>query len=292
VGAGGRRRRASAPSAWRTDTADIFASQAADDAQLAEIYDLEHDEVTEDLGFYRDWTRRTGGRAVLDLGCGSGRLFRAFHDGGAQRIVGIDGSPALLDRARSRIASDDRLAAAHAAGQVEVAVGDVRHVRRRERFGLVVLAGVIAHLDGPEEAVATLGGVASVLEPDGRAVVDTLGPGGLPLHDLPMSLDWERRIGARRVVRRSSLALTDAPEGLRVAYATLTDLVEPDGTIARVPASFRLWYPSPSAVAALAAEAGLEVEAAFGSHDREPLDDRSERCIVVLRPATDGPGVG
>lgn len=274
------------------ETADIFGAQPADEALLAELYDLEHDEITEDLAFYRDWVRRSGATAVLDLGCGSGRLFRALLDGGAQRIVGIDGSPALLERAERRVGEDERLAQARAAGRIELAAGDVRHVRRRDRFGLVVLAGVIAHLGGPEDTVEALGAVASVLEPDGRAIVDTLGPGGLPEHELPMSVDWEKRIGDRRVVRRSSLELNPTPEGLRVAYSTLTDLAEADGTIARVPASFRLWYPSPSAVAALAEEAGLVVEAAFGSHDLAPLDDESERCIVVLRPASDGPGVG
>lgn len=229
---------------------------------------------------------------MLDLGCGSGRLLRAFLDGGAPRVVGIDGSPALLERARARVDADEVLRNAAAAGLLELELGDVRRVRRRDRFALVVLAGVIAHLDGPEEATATLAAAARVTAPDGRVIVDTLGPGGMPEHDLPMSVDWERRIGDRRVVRRSSLELREAPEGLRVAYATLTDLVEPDGTIARLPASFRLWYPSPSTVAALAAEADLEVEAAFGSHDRARLDERSERCIVVLRPATNGPGVG
>lgn len=207
-------------------------------------------------------------------------------------MVGLDGSAALLARARNRIAADPRLEAAAAAGRLELIHADVRHLRRRDRFGLVVLAGVLAHLGGPEDAVATLAAVASVLEPDGRAIVDTLGPGGLPVHDLPMSVDWERRIGERSVVRRSSLELNETPEGLRVAYATLTDLAEADGTIARVPASFRLWYPSPSALAALAAEADLEVEAAFGSHDHATLGDRSERCIVVLRPTSDGPGTG
>ncbi len=274
------------------ETADIFGAQPADAGLLAELYDLEHDEITEDLAFYRDWVRRSGATAVLDLGCGSGRLFRALLDGGAQRIVGIDGSPALLERTERRIGEDERLAQARAGGRIELAAGDVRHVRRRDRFGLVVLAGVIAHLGGPEDAVEALSAVASVLEPDGRAIVDTLGPGGLPEHELPMSVDWEKRIGDRRVVRRSSLELNPTPEGLRVAYSTLTDLAEADGTIARVPASFRLWYPSPSAVAALAEEAGLVVEAAFGSHDLAPLDDESERCIVVLRPASDGPGVG
>ena len=274
------------------ETADIFGAQPADEALLAELYDLEHDEITGDLAFYRDWVRRTGAAAVLDAGCGSGRLFRALLDGGTQRIVGIDGSPALLARAERRVGEDERLAEARAAGRIELAAGDVRHVRRRDRFGLVVLAGVIAHLGGPEDAVEALSAVASVLEPDGRAIVDTLGPGGLPEHDLPMSVDWEKRIGDRRVVRRSRLELNPTPEGLRLAYSTLTDLAEADGTIARVPASFRLWYPSPSAVAALAEEAGLVVEAAFGSHDLAPLDDESERCIVVLRPASDGPGVG
>ena len=49
--------------------------------------------------------------------------------------------------------------------------------------------------------IATLAGVARSLESEGWAIVDTLGPGGLPQHDLPMSVDWERRIGDRRLVR-------------------------------------------------------------------------------------------
>ncbi len=274
------------------DTSDIFGGQPASGSLLAELYDLEHDEITEDLDFYRDWTRRTGAGSVLDLGCGSGRLFGPLLEGGARRIVGIDGSPDLLARAQDRVGADERLSAARATGRLELALADGRSVRRPERFDLVVLAGVLAHLDGPEDAVRTLSAVAGLLEPTGRAIVDTLGPGGLPHHDLPLSVDWERHIGDRKVVRRSSLTLNAAPEGLRVDYATLTDVIEADGTIARVPASFRLWYPSPSSVAALAAEAGLEVEAAFGSHDLAPLDEGSDRCIVVMRPASDGPGVG
>jgi hypothetical protein len=75
------------------------------------------------------------------------------------------------------------------------------------------------------------------------------------------------------------------PEGLRVEYRTLTDVRDPDGTIARLPAGFSLWYPSVSAIVALAAEAGLEVVAAFGSHDESPLDERSDRTIVIVRHA-------
>ena len=263
---------------------DILAGHGSDEALLAELYDLEHDAVSEDLGFYREWARRTHG-ATIDLGCGSGRLFGELLRGGARKIVGIDGSQALLDRALARIAADEPLKIARDDGRIELALGDVRTVRHPHRFRLAILAGVIAHLDGPEDAVRALGAAWRLLQPTGVLIVDTLGPGSLPPHDLPLSVDWERPMGDRRVVRRSRLIRAEVPEGLRVEYSTLTDVTEADGTIARLPAGFRLWYPSPAALLALANEAGLEVEAAFGSHDLDPLDDRSERCILVLRRA-------
>jgi len=274
-----------------TGLSDILAGQPADERLLAELYDLEHDEIVEDLAFYRTWAHRHPS-AVLDLGCGSGRLFRSFLDGGAQRVVGVDGSPALLERATARIEADDVLRTADADARIELAVGDVRTISRRERFSLVVLAGVMAHLDGPEDALRVLSAAGRLLQPDGALIVDQLGPGGLPADDLPLSLDWERRLGDRRVVRRSRLDRHEAPEGLRVEYSTLTDVVEADGTITRLPAGFRLWYPSPEVTVALAGEANLEVVAAFGSHDLGPLDARSERCIVVLANGNRGPGRG
>ena len=163
---------------------------------------------------------------------------------------------------------------------------------RGDRFALAILAGVLAHLDGPEDALCALVCARRLLGDDGVVVVDTLGPGGLPPHDLPLSLDWERSSGGRRVVRRSSLERRETPEGLRVSYSTLTDVVRADGTIARLPARFRLWYPSPAVLVALAAEAELAVETVFGSHDLDPLDEDSERCIVVARPTAADPGKG
>ncbi len=269
----------------------MLAGQPADASLLAEIYDLEHDQIDEDLAFYGQMARRHPGDAI-DLGCGSGRLFAPLLAGGATRIVGVDGAPALLARAEGRIGADTTLEAAWADGRIELVVGDVRSIGRSDRFALAILAGVIAHLDGPEEAMRALSSARKLLAPDGVLIIDTLGPGALPPHDLPLSLDWEHIEEGRRVVRRSSLERRETPEGLRVAYATLTDVARADGTIARLPASFRLWYPSPPALVALAAEAELAVESAFGSHDLDPLDDDSERCIVVARRTTSDPGKG
>ena len=265
-------------------SADIFASQPADQDRLAELYDLEHDDLVEDLPFYRELSRRTAG-PVLDLGCGSGRLFRTLLEGGAPRVLGLDGSAALLRRAEARIAADDELARAAREGRLSLMRGDVRAVSTlniRERFDLAVAVGVLPHLDGPEDALRLLGGVRSVLARGGRLVIDDLGPAEMPVRDMPLSVDWRRRIDGREVVRRSELVRRESPEGLRVAFSTIADAVQPDGTIARLPASHQLWYPSPEALAALVKQAGMVVELSYGSHDLEPLGGESGRRIYVV----------
>jgi SAM-dependent methyltransferase len=265
-------------------TADIFASQPADEDRLAELYDLEHDDVVEDLPFYRELARHAAG-PVLDLGCGSGRLFATLLETGAPRILGIDGSGALLRRAEVRIAGDELLAEAVRDGRLATMRGDVRAISTlniRERFDLAITVGVLPHLNGPEDALRLLGGARSVLARGGRLVIDDLGPAEMPARDMPLSVDWRRTLGGREVVRRSELVRRETPEGLRVAFSTIADAVQPDGTIARLPASHELWYPSPEALAALVRQAGMVVELSYGSHDLEPLGRESVRRIFVV----------
>jgi SAM-dependent methyltransferase len=265
-------------------TADIFASQPADEERLAELYDLEHDDVVGDLPFYHELARHAEG-PVLDLGCGSGRLFATLLEAGAPRILGIDGSAALLRRAEMRIAGDELLAEAARDGRLATMRGDVRAISTlniRERFDLAIAVGVLPHLNGPEDALRLLGGARSVLARGGRLVIDDLGPAEMPDRDMPLSVDWRRTLGGREVVRRSELVRRETPEGLRVAFSTIADAVQPDGTIARLPASHQLWYPSPEALAALVKQAGMVVELSYGSHDLEPLGRESGRRIFVV----------
>jgi SAM-dependent methyltransferase len=268
-------------------TADIFSAQPTDADLLAEIYDLEHDEVVDDLAFYREMGRRSQG-PTLDLGCGSGRLFLSLLTGGARPLLGLDGSPALLRRAERRVETSGVLRRARETGRLRLALGDARRLEAalpdpRQRFRLIVAAGVLPHLDGPDEAIALLQGARRRLLPDGVLILDDVGPGELPTRDLPLSVDWTRELNGRTIVRRSQLARRVAPEGVRVLFSTLADVTGPDGTIARLPASYRLWYPSQEALTALVREADLAVELTYGSHELEPLDSASDRRIVVAR---------
>jgi SAM-dependent methyltransferase len=273
-------------------SSDIFADQPTDPDLLAELYDLEHDEVVEDFVFYEEMVGRSG-NTVLDLGCGSGRLFPPLLRGGATRIVGLDGAAALLRRAEARIAGDEELSLAMGAGMIRLLLGDVRSLGSLEigeTFALAIAVGLLPHLDGPEEALRMLGGVRPLLERDGILILDDVGPALLPSRDLPLSVDWRRQLHGREVVRRSELIRRDAPEGLRVAFSTIVDAVRPDGTIARLPSSHRLWYPSEEALAKVVAEAGMAVVLQYGSHDLDRLHPDSERRIFVVRRAESAAG--
>jgi SAM-dependent methyltransferase len=267
-------------------TADIFAGQPSDPDLLAEIYDIEHDQITGDHTFYRELARRTRG-AVLDLGCGSGRLFEPLL-AGAKRLVGVDGSPALLRRARQRVRRNPVLMQAVADGRLELVESDVRRLRRADRFALVVVVGVIPHLGGPEAVAALLAAGRRLLTRAGRLVIDDLGPAEMPGEDLPLSVDWRRQLRGRALVRYSQLVREEDAAGLTVAFSTLVERGQPDGTIARLPASYRLWYPSREELERLVQQAGLAVELSYGSHDLEPLTRDSERRILVLRRASRG----
>jgi SAM-dependent methyltransferase len=175
------------------------------------------------------------------------------------------------------------LAEAAAAGRLELVNGDVRSVRRQDRFGLIVAAGVVPHLDGPEDLTRLLARAARLLTPRGLLVLDDLGPAAQPDEDLPLAVDWSVTSEGRTFTRRSRLTRRVAPEGLRVVLSTIVDRQDPDGTIARLPATFRLWYPSRDTVTRLVEAAGLVVAAVHGTYGPEAFSASSERLIVLGR---------
>jgi SAM-dependent methyltransferase len=119
---------------------------------------------------------------VLDLGCGTGRYFHAVAN--ARRVVGIDASRAMLDRA------------CHPAGNITTVPGWLTLVEgdfltydfQPGEFDLVYSIGVLAEHSPFDETVAVR--VTRWLRPGGRFAFTTVHPGS---SSVPRTL--KRRVG-------------------------------------------------------------------------------------------------
>jgi SAM-dependent methyltransferase len=120
---------------------------------------------------------------VLDLGCGTGRYFHALR--GVRRLVGIDVSAPMLERARTPVVGE-----AVAAASVELVHGDfLQHAFSPGEFDVVYSIGVLAEHSPFDEAVAAR--VHEWLRPGGRFAFTAVHPLSF---SVPTTL--KRRIGA------------------------------------------------------------------------------------------------
>lgn len=106
------------------------------------------------------------GRRVVEFAIGTGRIALPLAARGVE-VVGIDRSPAMLDRLRSKPGGDD----------VSVVVGDMATTRLPGSFGLVYLVfNTITNLLTQQEQVACFQNAADHLEPGGAFVIETFVP--------------------------------------------------------------------------------------------------------------------
>jgi SAM-dependent methyltransferase len=110
------------------------------------------------------------GRRILDAGCGSGALFAALRDRGAN-MTGIDASTGMLQQARQRLGADADLRVADLASPLEFPDGV---------FDDAVASLVLHYLQdwGP-----TLDELRRVLTPGGRLIVSVDHPAAIYLMD-------------------------------------------------------------------------------------------------------------
>ncbi len=105
-------------------------------------------------------------RALLDLGAGTGRMLQLFA-GRAQRMVGVDASPAMLQVARANLAKSG-------VRGVELRQGDIYALPvERNAFDLVIIHQVLHYLDDPARALRE---AAAALAPGGRIVIVDFAP--------------------------------------------------------------------------------------------------------------------
>ena len=250
-----------------------------------DLYDLLHDDVTQDLDFYAgiaDAIVPPEG-AILELGCGSGRVMAALLDDGL-RVTGLDAEEMMLARARQRVARfGDR--ARHVRGDMRrLDAHDIPELGA-ERFDLVLIAAnTFMHLDNHRDQQACLQGIRARLAPGGTAVLDLANP--FHAMALPQGVVTLRR-QARDDATGQEITVTGVlevdPTAPRVLDRLYVDQYGPDGVVRRLLSRIELRLIFMPELELLLAAAGLGITDAYGDYDLGPYDKDAERMIVVIK---------
>lgn len=145
-------------------------TSAGSDAHYADpqYYDKAYARRTGDTAYYAALARGTGG-PVLEYGVGNGRVALAIASQGIE-VVGVDTSAAMLTDLRAKLSA---ASGAASFGKVTLIEGDMRSLRLKQRFPLVIAPfNTVLHLYTRPEVEAFLEGVKSHLGPGGRFVFD------------------------------------------------------------------------------------------------------------------------
>ncbi len=121
-------------------------------------------------GIQRALRALPGCRSILDVGCGDGRVAQALRQmGWSGEYVGVDGSEALLERARAR--SRAPLRARFIRADLESA--DWPRCLPRREFDAALFLAVLHHIPGARRRLRLMRQIAGLLRPGGWAVVST-----------------------------------------------------------------------------------------------------------------------
>jgi SAM-dependent methyltransferase len=227
---------------------------------IAELYDPWSASVVEDVAFYLEEARRSGG-PVVELGVGTGRIAVPIAADGI-RIIGVDSSRGMLDVCARR--------AALAGVAVDLRVGDLREPPVTERVPLVICPfRSLLHMHTDEDRLSVLAAAYELLVPGGRFVFDVFNPDAADIAETnDRWLEREPGIFEHALWDESARTLTLTVRG-----------EERETTMA-------LAWLSPDEWRSLLERAGFEVEACYGWFDRSPYTGREDTVWVAKRPSS------
>ena len=227
--------------------------------RIARLYDPWSHSVTEDIEFYVEEARRSGG-PVVELACGTGRIAVPVAQAGF-RVIGVDGSAAMLEVAR------ERAAAAGVAELVELRLGDLREPPVAERVPLVLVPfRSLLHMTTERDRERALEAAGSLLLPGGRLVFDVFAPS---------SEDIEATHGRWLEREPGIFERADWDEGERTLTLSVRRGEEASTMV--------LAWLSPIEWRRLLDRAGFEVEAHYGWFDRRPYGGEEDFVFVARR---------
>jgi SAM-dependent methyltransferase len=257
-------------------------------AHIARWYDLEHDQFDDDLRFYQDMAE-SAGPAILEIGCGTGRVALALARAG-KRVTGVDRSLAMLARARARLAAEPPTVRS----RVTLVQADIITMADAVPgpFALVLIPlNTLAHCTSLSERLSLLEAIRARLVPGGRLVIDldlqgprrlVEAPGQLWVQGIwPVDHDPGARDGEQAVLLSHFVSGAAAPAGDVVVITHFYDAQDRDGLVRRMISSMRLALLTRGEIEITLDRAGYAVEAVYGTYELDPYEAGSARAIVV-----------
>ena len=251
------------------------------DPRVAEAYDAEIDELGDEVRagvpFYVGLAREAGaaGQAVLELGCGTGRVTLPIAEAGVD-ITGLDNSPAMLEVARRKAAG---------AGNPRWVLGDMAAFELEQRFGLAIIPfRSFLLLLTVEAQKACLSRIRAHLVDGGRLALDVFNPSILAIAGWlgNQGEQWQRNVTTRDRERWFSRRYRPGAQELHETRAELT-LSDAGAVIQRVERNLRLRWVWRYEMEHLLELCGFEIEALYGSFDKQPFGEDSHEMIWVTR---------
>ncbi|HEY8448635.1 MAG TPA: class I SAM-dependent methyltransferase [Thermomicrobiales bacterium] len=252
-------------------------------------YDLESSWFTDDLPYWEWLVETYRPRRVLDLACGTGRMTFplarrcAALDPGS-RVVGLDISEPLLDRARERLGSDQR----ELSGIVSFVRGDMANFNLGEQFDLIVIGfNSLAYVIGLENQISCLQSVRRHLAPGGRLAIDLLVPAlrlldpvtAPPMMHLELDLSAPEQ-GVQRMLRFATIRYNPETQVDRTLY--VYEMQYTDGRQERFFDDLEWQMYFPRELELLMRLSGLKVVERYGAYDRQPFGPRSRQYLWIM----------
>ncbi len=245
---------------------------------LARFYDLENADFIEDLDLWVELAKASGG-PVLELGCGTGRVTQQIARAGV-KITGLDNSQSMLDGARAKLKRLPELAA-----RATLIYGNMTKFEIPEsRFALCIVPfNTFMHLQTTAEQLAMLTCARKHLTPGSQLVLDITNPSPTYADPPSESLMHERTFRdeamSLTVQQFSTLRVERTAQQAQIVYHY--DVLDDEGHLKRTLVPITLRYTFPIEMGLLLDRAGFRLAHLYGDYEESPLEDESERMVVV-----------
>lgn len=247
----------------------------------ADIYDMVHRTVTEDIPFWVQEAEASGG-PVLELGCGTGRVAIPIAQAGVP-VVGVDSSAAMLRLARAKAR---RLKLAQ--GLLRFIRGDMRDLSLDQRFPLAIIPfRSFQFLLSVADQCQALEAIRRHLTPGGRLIFSLFVPDLERLTRDPSTPLYDSEVTDPTTGHRLLFWYQNRYDQFNqmVAVRTIIEELDAHGDVVRKTyRDYQLRYLYRFEVQHLLAACGYQVLEVYGSFDREPLAESSGEMVWVATP--------